>query len=163
VGKLGLSLIYILPVALVAWAWFGGNVGSRIRHAVFMLLPLMYIMHWIVLENLEGWPSDVPPHAGFELVDVDVIEPDKKSGHDGEIYMWVRTARLEAPRAHRLAYSRALHEMLHSAKKKLEQGIRQQGVVAGREKGGEGASIGNGLMLHVSAKPPPDLPPKTFQ
>ena len=146
-GQLGLSLVYVLPLVLVAWIWVGGERTRRFRYPVLLLLPIFYWLHWQTIEELSGWPTTGTLPENFEMVSAVVVEPDPRQDEAGEIYLWIRSGLREKPRAHVLPYSRELHEMVHMSNQRIAQGIRQQGTVRGRERDGNGASLNNGLFL----------------
>jgi len=146
-GQLGLSLVYVLPLVLVAWIWLGGKRSEKFRLPLLLLLPAFYWIHWNTVADLIGWPSAASLPDTFEMVSAVVVEPDVQQDEDGEIYLWIRSNLRGEPRAHVLPYSRELHELVHASTQKIAQGIRQQGSVRGRERGGNGASLNNGLFL----------------
>jgi hypothetical protein len=83
------------------------------------------------LPPLLGWPTgqDLPPK--FRLVGAQVQQPDKRSGSDGVIHLWVtdagELASLAPPRAFALPYSDALHSAVTGAAARLGQGTAQLG------------------------------------
>jgi hypothetical protein len=160
VDKLILSVSYVAPLLVLAWIWLSQRFGPRFRIAALLLLPLLYGAQWYGVKEMEGWPTGNPVPERFELVAADVREPDRGRDDEGGIYLWVRPPGDPRPRAYRLAYNRALHEMLFNARQRLQQGVRQMGRVQGRESAGNGASIGNALELVVEDAPPIVLPPK---
>ena len=146
-GQLGLAFVYVLPLVLVAWIWLGGKRSSQFRLPLLVLLPVFYWVHWQAVSDLIGWPSSEALPNTFEMVSAVVVEPDVQQAEDGEIYLWIRPRLRGKPRAYVLPYSRELHELVHASNQKIAQGIRQQGSVRGRERGGNGASLNNGLFL----------------
>ncbi len=158
--KLAISIGYIVPLVLVAWIWLSRRFEPRFRIAALVFLPLVYGAQWYGVESLEGWPTRNVMPESFELLSSDIREPDLSREERGAIALWVREKGDRRPRAYLLPYDRKLHEMLHAARQRMQQGIRQVGRVGGREKAGNGAGIGNALELTIEDAPPIVLPPK---
>lgn len=161
-GKLVLSLLYVLPVLLLAMMWCGNRLHTRWKIVVLAVLPLFYAAHWAALEFREGWPLDAALPAEFSLLDARIIEPNKQTGHNGAIYIWLQQSSSGKPRSYQLPYDRRLHEQLHQSVRRLQAGHLQIGYSRGRESGGKGAPAGNGMMLEVKDTPALKLPPKTL-
>lgn len=159
-GKLAISIGYIVPLVVVAWIWLGRRFELRFRIIALVLLPLVYGAQWYGVESLEGWPTRNAMPETFELLGSDVREPDPSREDRGAIALWVRQEGDSRPRAYQLPYDRRLHEMLHAARQRLQQGIRQAGRVGGRERADRGAGAGNALELTIEDIPPIVLPPK---
>ena len=159
-GKLIVSLAYVVPLLLLVSAWLVWSRKQWFRIFVLILLPAAYVLHYIGIEKIEGWPSrsDLPDQ--FELLGSDIIEPNAQHDLDGQIHIWAKVQGQVEPRAYILSYDRELHELLFRAKKKLNQGIRQQGSMRGRERAGDGVSVGNDRELFFTDVPPIVLPPK---
>lgn len=159
-GKLVLALAYAVPLILLISGWLVWSQKRWFRVTVLVLLPLVYSFHFVGLEKFGGWPSDAALPDEFELLSSDVIEPNAQLDLKGQIHIWAKVDGRQEPRAYILPYDRALHEMLFRAKKKLDQGIRQQGSMKGRERSGQGISVGTDRELFLNDVPPRVLPPK---
>ncbi len=159
-GKLAISLGYIVPLLVACWIWLSQRFQPRFRFAVLALLPIVYAGQWIGMESLEGWPTRTPLPPSFELLSSDVREPDPAGKDQGAIALWVRFEGEHRPRAYLLPYDRGLHEKLHAARQRLQQGFRQMGKVGGRERSGSGAQTDQALELVIEDAPPVVLPPK---
>lgn len=160
-GKLILVLAYAVPVVLLVSGWLVWGQRSWFRVLVLVVLPVFYILHFKGLEMIEGWPSDTGLPEVFELLSSDVVEPNMEREQAGQIHIWAKVEGQLEPRAFILPYDRDLHEMLFRAKRKLDQGIRQQGRFRGREKTGAGVSASSDRELEFGDVPPRVLPPKT--
>ncbi|MDJ0739570.1 MAG: hypothetical protein QNJ91_07620 [Gammaproteobacteria bacterium] len=105
--------------------------GRRKRPAWLLVsliaaLPVFYVVQYLLLQSLQGWPVDDALPEQFELVAFDVVEPRDGSA-DGAIHLWVRAEPTARPRAYRLAYSRELHQSVVDAGRKMSAGKPQFG------------------------------------
>jgi hypothetical protein len=125
---LGLTLLYALPLALLALLLTAERRRPRwLMTVVLGALPLFYAGHYQVLQALQGWPSDAPVPEEFRLLAFEISEPDPAGDHDGEILLWLRATDGQPPRAHRLAYNKGLHENLITAGRLQAEGSPQIG------------------------------------
>ncbi|MYB33902.1 MAG: hypothetical protein F4X92_02015 [Gammaproteobacteria bacterium] len=162
-AKLTVSLIYLVPLVIIASSWAQGRMTPAIRIGVLILLPVCYLMHWHLLERMSGWPTDLQIPGQFELVAANVVEPNKSINRDGAIYLWIRTRLGAPPRSFELEYSRELHAKIVEAQRRLDEGIRQYGdTSSGRESSDEGTSGKGGLMLELRDLTERQLPAKTL-
>jgi len=161
-GKLGLTVAYIVPLTLIAWVWIAGGAGKRTRLVILALLPLIYLGYWKAVERYEGWPADAVLPAQFELISADIIEPDSQQKIEGRIHLWLKNEPHDAPRSFVLAYSRELHEMVQLSLNRLKQGARQSGTTHGREHSGKGVSLGSAMELTIEDRSVRVLPPKSI-
>ncbi len=162
-AKLTVSLVYLVPLVILASSWAQGRMTSAVRIGVLILLPVCYLVHWNLLERMSGWPTDVQIPEQFELVAASVVEPDQALKRDGSIYLWIRTRLGEPPRAHELEYSRELHMKIVEAQRRLDQGVRQYGETSsGRESGDHGSPGDGGMRLELQNLTERQLPAKTF-
>lgn len=154
-----LNLAYILPLAVLVWLWSGFRLALPAKLLLTLLLPVFYGLHWFGLQANKGWPADVSLPEQFQLLAADVVEP-RQGSDDGAIYLWVRQDDDE-PRVHALPYTRKLHETLHNARERMEQGRTQVGVLMDEENAGsKGARLGNGRTLEFRDRARGNLPPK---
>ncbi len=127
-GILGLTLAY----AALAVLLLSLNLRSRwhwlVKTFAVVVSAVFYIVCYLSIKGMLGWPTERVPPQYFELVAVHVQEPDKRTGHAGNIYLWLRPPVLRAaPRAYELPYDTALHKASLAAAKKIGRGIRQLG------------------------------------
>lgn len=80
---------------------------------------------------LLGWATEDEPTLRFRLIAAYVHQPDKLTGDEGSIYIWVTKLEdltsVQTPRSHKLPYTEALHEKVINANAKLDKGIAQLG------------------------------------
>ena len=127
-GILGLTLAY----AALAVLLLSLNLRSRwhwlVKSFAVVISAVFYIVCYLSIKGMLGWPTQRVPPQHFELVAVHVQEPDKRSGAAGNIYLWLKPPMLQAaPRAYEFSYDATLHEASLVAAKKIGRGIRQLG------------------------------------
>ena len=140
---IAITLIYVVPLALLALL-LGGR-GQR--HPVWLLtlillaLPIFYIGHYLMVQELKGWPSGAELPDRFRLLAFDIIEPDPCAADPGRILFWVEVAGEREPRVYTRPYRKQLHEDLVAAGKRQQQGRQQIGSMTpqGRTSSATGA------------------------
>jgi hypothetical protein len=123
-----ISLLYVVPLVLVGLVV--AAEGWRPRWLIIVMLaalPVFYAAHYVLLKGIQGWPTETPLPAHFELLAFDVSEPRPLTGEHGDILLWVRTKQAQQPRVHRLDYSRELHQSLLAAGERQSKGKTQVG------------------------------------
>ena len=130
IQTVAMTLVYLLPVALVALLLITQSRprGRWLYTTVLLILPLFYIGHYLMLQQMQGWPSTVPLPQQFQLLAFDIREPDPNNNQPGQILLWIHTGEREQPRVHRLAYRKELHRELIAAGQRQTQGRPQTGV-----------------------------------
>jgi hypothetical protein len=124
------TLLYLIPVALVALLL----TAQRRPHAPWLLtavllaLPAFYMGHYLLLQQIQGWPSSAPLPQQFRLLAFDISEPDPKTERAGQILLWVHGGSSDQPRVHHLAYRKDLHQELIAAGKRQVEGRPQIGI-----------------------------------
>jgi len=143
-GQFGLISAYIALAALLInlnlfskWSWL-------IKAGAIVAVTGFYFASYYSIIALLGWPTSATLPQRFILHAVEIREPDKTSGADGEIYIWASTINDDStqtdPRAYRLAYSLELHSKVDEAQTKLRRHLPQLGELV-EEKNGDGFSI----------------------
>jgi hypothetical protein len=119
---------YLLPVVLIALLMSSETRRTpRLIASLLIALPLFYVGHYLVLQQLQGWPSDAPLPETFRLLSFQIREPDPQHDRAGQILMWIESDPQASPRAHRLAYQKDLHQALVAAGRRQAEGRRQVG------------------------------------
>jgi len=155
-----IGLSYALLVLFIVWVGFYKGFNTTAKILISVLLPAIYYLHWIGLQQSKGWPSDQILPSQFELISADVIEPNQSKDLKGNIHLWIRPAEDGAPRAYILPYSRDLHKRLFEAKQRTEQGRRQIGMLSASDSQEGGSDIGGGMKLGFKNAPRRRLPRK---
>ena len=137
-----------------AWRWM-------IKAAAIALTAGFFVVAFVTLEALLGWPTEAPPPAQFQLHAALVLEPNRGEGSAGAIYLWLSPRDAEGnitgpPRAHALPYSRALHEQTARAQGRLQDGRPVEGTAESAPPLGQ-----QSLQVRLFDAPSPVLPQKT--
>ena len=144
----------------IVWTGFYRGFGTKSKIIISAVLPLIYYLHWMGLQQSKGWPSDQILPTQFELISADVVEPNQSKEIRGNIHLWIRLKDDGDPRAYTLPYSRDLHKRLFEAKQRTAQGRRQIGLLSGSDSREGGSDIGGGMKLGFKNAPRRRLPAK---
>jgi hypothetical protein len=135
----GLISAYVLVAAMLLGVLVYSSLRWQVKAAVTAVTSAFYIVTYLSLPPLLGWPVTDPLPEKFRLLAVYVEQPDKLTESEGAIYLWVTDASQLAgkpvPRAYRLPYSAKLHETVLGAVAKLSKGIAQLGEIKEPEGG----------------------------
>ncbi len=130
-GITGIISAYILIGLLLLsinlyskWSW-------KVKAASIVITSAFYVITYYSFPPLLGWATteNLPPQ--FRLISTHVEQPNKETGKEGSVYLWL--AEIEnmsstlAPRAYELQYSNELHEKIINVKAKLDKDIAQLG------------------------------------
>ncbi len=130
----GLIIAYILIAMLLLslnlyskWSW-------PVKAAGIVLVSVFYLVSYFSFPPLLGWPTkgeDLPQR--FRLVAAHVTEPDKITGSEGAIYLWLTDMTAghnsKKPRAYELDFNKDLHKRVVEAKAKLNKKLPQLGEI----------------------------------
>jgi len=155
-----IGISYALVAMFIVWVGFYKGFGTKSKIVISTILPLIYFLHWMGLQQSKGWPSNQTLPTQFELISADVVEPNQSKQIDGNIYLWVRPNEDGAPRAFILPYTRELHQRLFEAKQRSAQGRMQLGKLSGSNSREAGADVGGGMKLSFRNAPRRRLPAK---
>jgi hypothetical protein len=130
-GLGGLVGAYVLIAVLLLGLVVYSNWPWQVKSGAILVTSLFYIVTYLSLPPLFGWPAyDTPPER-FRLIYSYVEPPDKQSGFKGSVYLWLSAidelSAPAAPRAYRLEYTESLHQLLLNTNSKLNRGIPQLG------------------------------------
>ncbi len=141
-GAAGLIAAYVLlGVLLVSlnlysrWAW-------PVKIFGIVLVAVFYGVTYRSIPPLLGWPTQQNLPERFNLLALYVQEPDKATGDEGAIYMWVtdlgRGFSNVRPRAYEVPFSAELQQKAVEAGSKLKKGLPQLGETKEAELGPNG-------------------------
>lgn len=128
----GLIISYILIAFLLLslnlyskWSW-------PIKAGSILLVSVFYVISYFSFPPLLGWPtSDSNLPERFKLIAAHIEEPDKITGNEGAIYLWVSdmtaARKSREPRAYKLAFNTNLQKKVVEANAKLHKKLPQLG------------------------------------
>ncbi len=130
-GISGLIAAYIVLAVLLLsinlyskWSW-------QVKAITIIITSAFYIVSYFSFPPLLGWPTKQALPSHFRLLSSEVHQPDKLTGTEGAVYLWLKEVEdittYVLPRAYVLPYSNLLHERIISAQSKIDQGIPQLG------------------------------------
>ncbi len=130
-GITGLVAAYVLVALLLLSINLYSNWSWKVKAGSIVATTLLYVITYLSWPPLLGWPTGDQPPARFRLVAADIVQPDKMTGAEGKVYLWLKDLNdlsgRSRPRSHQLPYSAELHEMVLKAKSKMEKGMPQLG------------------------------------
>jgi len=136
-GISGLVAAYVLIGLILLSINLYSNWSWKVKAGTIILTSIFYIVTYLSFPPLLGWPTSETLPERFQLIAAHVQQPNKITGDDGSIYLWVsrieNLASPSPPRAHRLEYSNELHEMVIKANSNLNKGIAQLGEAEDQE------------------------------
>lgn len=160
-GVLALIAAYsVLAVLLLslnlrsAWPW-------QIKAAAIGLTTGFFVVAFIGQQQLLGWATPQAAPQTFRLHGSVVVEPDRRDGSPGAIYLWLSVVDeeglgLAVPRAHALPYTREMHEQLARLEEQLLQGRDIQGRMSEAQPDqAEHTNEGERIELFEAPPPPP--------
>ncbi len=130
-GITGIMAAYILVGLLLLsinlyskWSW-------PVKAGAVIITSIFYVVTYFSLPALLGWPTTQYPPEQFRLVGAHVKQPNKDTGEEGSVYIWLTEIRnmdsVREPRAYELEYSTELHEKIINVKAKMDKDIPQLG------------------------------------
>ena len=130
-GITGLIAAYVLVALLLLSINLYSNWSWKVKAGSIVVTTLLYVVTYLSFPPLLGWPTGEQPPQRFRLVAADVVQPDKVTGAEGMIYLWLKDlddlSGRSRPRSYQLPYSAELHESVIAAQSKLGKGMPQLG------------------------------------
>jgi len=132
-GVIGLVAAYVLVVVLLLALCLSSRWSWQVKAGGIIVASLFYVVTYVSLPRLLGWPISRDPPRHFQLVGAHVEQPSKKLRSKGSIYLWLLpydpggAATPVPPRAYRLPYSNPTHELVNRAIDKMGRGLEQVG------------------------------------
>ena len=106
------------------WPWYTKAV-------TIVLTSAFYLVTYFSFPPLLGWPTAENPPKQFRLIAAHVVQPNKETGDEGTVYLWLteieNMTATGKPRAYRVGYSNELHERIINVNAKLDKDIAQLG------------------------------------
>lgn len=130
-GIIGLVAAYVLVALLLLSINLYSNWSWKVKAGSIIVTTLLYVVTYLSFPPLLGWPTGESPPERFRLVAADVVQPDKATGAEGMVYLWLKDlddlSGRTRPRSFELPYSTELHEIVLKAKSKMNKGMPQLG------------------------------------
>lgn len=130
---LAVSIAYVVIGVLLLVIALAAPIRWWIKAVAIVVTSGFFLEAFYSTKGLLGWPGTgaLPPQ--FQLLWVRVVEPDRKTGDRGAIYLWVEevdenNVPVGIPRSYKLPYSRPLADKSASAREEIMRGHPQQGV-----------------------------------
>lgn len=130
-GITGLTVAYVLLAVLLLsvnlyskWSW-------QVKSILIVITSIFYGVCYFSFPPLLGWPTSQTLPSHFQLLSSEIRQPDKLSGNEGAVFLWLKRIEditdYEPPRAYELPYSKNLHTKIIGAQIKIRHGIPQLG------------------------------------
>lgn len=149
-------LLLLNVLCFTRWMWW-------VKLACAVVVATLLLVSYRSVPQLLGWPATSGLPSRFNLVGMQIVEPDKSGANKGSIYLWV-TDLVEGggrriPRAFVLPFTAELQMKIVAAGTKLNKRLPQIGEIV-QDGGGEpgaGAHLHGGLRnLHIEFLDMPD-------
>ena len=130
-GITGIIAAYVLIGLLLLsinlyskWHW-------QVKAFTIILTSAFYVITYYSFPPLLGWSTTQNPPEQFRLIAAHVVQPNKETGEEGSVYLWLTEIEnmnsMQEPRAHKIDYSNELHEKIINVNTKLDKDIAQLG------------------------------------
>ena len=153
-GVISLIGSYVLLALLLLSLNLYSNWGWRVKTGAVALVSIFYLVTYLSFPPILGWPTKDKIPNEFRLISGYALEPNKKTGEDGEIFLWVtdlsKNPKAAKPRAFVLPYSDELNQKVTSASDKTKKGKPQIGEI--QENNKELPSSSQGLSKKTTKK-----------
>lgn len=127
----GIITSYIIIALLLVSMLLYSTWSIKIKVSSCIITVIFFITSFMSFSPLLGWATEDEPTLRFRLISAYVHQPDKLTGDEGSIYIWVTKLEdltaVQVPRSHKLPYTESLHEKIINANAKLDKGIAQLG------------------------------------
>lgn len=130
-GTGGLIALYVVLAAALLALLFAARWRWQVKAGVIVVVSLFYLVPYLSWPLLLGWPTvdDVPDE--FNVVGMYVQQPNRYTGSDGVIYLWLAErlpgGRLGEPRAYKFGYGVKARDRMFAMYEKLKLGTAQAG------------------------------------
>ena len=115
-----LAVLLLSLNILSLWRWW-------VKAGAIVATCLVVIAAYFTITAMIGWPTFTPLPKRFNLVASRIVEPDRQSGAEGHIYLWVEELNennvpVTAPRGYEVPYTNKLADDTAAAQGKINQG-----------------------------------------
>lgn len=150
---IALAVSFSILIALLIIAVLASRLPIILRGLLTILaISLMFVTYWGVAE-IRGLPSDTAPPELFRMHWARIVEPNKISGENGSIFLWVEALDEDnypsgLPRAYQLPYTPELANAVERAMAAISGGEEVAGEIA---EGAADISTAEQLALELEA------------
>jgi hypothetical protein len=135
---LAISIAYVALAVLVLIMGLTSRIAWWIKVPVIVIASAFFIEQFFSTRSLLGWPGPGPLPHRFQVLWTRVVEPDRKLGDPGAIYLWVEeldgnNVPSGTPRSFQLRYSTPLADQSIRARDEIMAGNPQEGTAEGLE------------------------------
>jgi len=127
----GIIISYLIIALLLISFIIYSKRSLKIKVVSCIISAVFFLVSFMSYPPLLGWATSENLPVRFRLISAHVQQPDKLSGDEGTIYLWLTKlddlTSVQTPRSHKLPYSNVLHEKVINANAKLDKGIAQLG------------------------------------
>lgn len=115
------------------WRWW-------VKAGAIIVTAIAFVCSYLAISGLLGWPSSAAMPDRFQLLATNVLEPDRKTGAAGAVFMWVQEINEDhlptaSPRAYQVPYSSSLAEDIQAAQEHINAGDQIMGEMGTSEEG----------------------------
>lgn len=130
---LGISVAYVVLGVVLLLMGLTSRVHWRWKSAAIIVSSVFFVAVFFQTRGLLGWPGIGKLPDRFQLLSVRVVEPDRKIGDAGSIYLWVEeidenNIPVGIPRSFRIPYSKPLAEKSQKARDAIMEGNQIAGT-----------------------------------
>ncbi len=135
------------------------NLASRwvwpIKAAAIVVTTGFFAASYLGAVSLLGWPSRSPIPPRFQLLSSKLVEPDKRSGSGGGIFLWVdaldeNNVPVGIPRSYELPWDSKVAELVAGAQDKIKSGMDVAGKAKSAQDGEQSADGMRKALLPVA-------------
>lgn len=151
---IALASSFAVLIALLVIAVMASRLPIILRGLLtIMAITLMFVTYWGVSE-IRGLPSDTALPAQFRMHWARILEPNKISGENGSIFLWVEALDEDnypsgLPRAYQLPYTPELADAVEQALAAISDGEEVAGQI---EEGAAEISTAEQLAIELDGE-----------
>jgi hypothetical protein len=170
-----IAVAFLILASLLLWIVIDGRGRWWLKGGLIVAVAAFTILAGSALGSFSGWATEANPPQRALFMSGIAREPDKRTGDEGAIYLWLIPPHSNsknilaydssgrAPRAYKLPYSRDAHEQLEKARQLAKKGaqveIRRDSRRTRTSSSGRSGQVPKS-MFRAYRLPPAQLPGK---